>query len=162
MSILPINFAIKHIKGRQDDFKLSKDLTIEEYLNIDADKIATTCVKLPLNIHFPSTPFVTNIKGEYIHLLSHKIIREFSFEDDAKHFIQNKYKLNSLTLQDIDWNLHSTQFNKIPPSGKHSVARFIHHRLPSSIMMFEAKHRCPFYAMNTDATTDHDDYHKNK
>ena len=43
LSILPVNFDIAQIKGHQDDHKLRKDLANEEKLNIDADKIATTC-----------------------------------------------------------------------------------------------------------------------
>ena len=65
LSILLINIVVKHIKGHKDDVKLSKDLTIEEQLNEDADKIATTRVKLPLNIHFPSAPFAIYIRGIY-------------------------------------------------------------------------------------------------
>ena len=87
LSILPVNFDIAHIKGHQDDHKLRKDLANEEKLNIDADKIATTCAKLTLNIHLPTSPFAIYIKGEYIHLPLHKRIREVSFEDNAKQFI---------------------------------------------------------------------------
>ena len=74
------------------------------------------------------------------------------------NLFQTKYKWNSLTIHDIDWKLHSTQFNKLPPSRKRSVARFIHHRLPYGNMMFEYKHRCPFCAMSLDANTNHDHY----
>ena len=53
LSILPVNFAINHIKGHQDDVTPNKDLTITEQLNVDADKIATTCAKIPIHIHSP-------------------------------------------------------------------------------------------------------------
>ena len=69
-----------------------------------------------------------------------------------------KYKWNSLTIHDIDWKLHLTQFNKLPPLRKRSVARFIHHRPPSVNMMFDYKHRCMFCAMSLDESTDHDHY----
>ena len=66
--------------------------------------------------------------------------------------------MNSLTIQDIEWKLHSIQFNKISTSGKRSIARLIYHRLPSGNVLFESKHRCPFYAMSPDVNTDHDYY----
>ena len=68
LSTLSVNFAINHMKGHQDNFKLRKDLTIEEQLNINSDKIATTCAKIPLNIHLPSVPLAIYLKEEYIHL----------------------------------------------------------------------------------------------
>ena len=63
LSFLPVNFAINHIKGYQDEVEPSKDLTIIEKLNVDADKIATTCAKIPINIHLPSAPFAIYTKG---------------------------------------------------------------------------------------------------
>ena len=63
LSILPVNFDIAHIKWHQDDHKLRTDLTTEENLKIDADKIATTCANSPLNIHLPTAPFAIYIKG---------------------------------------------------------------------------------------------------
>ena len=155
---LPVNFAINYIKGYQDEIKPSQDLIIAEQLNVDADKIATTCATMSINIHLPSAPFAIYVKGEYIHLLPHKRIWEVSYEDEARQFLQTKYKWKSLTIHDIDWKLHLTQFNKLPPSRKRSVARFIHHRLPYGNMMFEYKHRCPFCAMSLDANTSHDHY----
>ena len=50
------------------------------------------------------------------------------------------------------------QLNKLNSSRKRSVARFIHHRLPSGNMMFEYKHRCPFCTIYSNANTDHDHY----
>ena len=74
LSFLPVNFAINHIKGHQDEVKPNKDLTIAEQLNIDAEKIATTCAKIPINIHLSSDPFAIYIKGKYIYLPPHKRI----------------------------------------------------------------------------------------
>ena len=88
LPILPDNFEIAHVKGHQDDYKLEQDLITEENLNIEADKIVTTCVKLPINIHLLTAPFIVYIKGEYIHLSSHKVIREVSFKDSTKQFIK--------------------------------------------------------------------------
>ena len=116
--IFPVNFAINHIKGYQYDITPCKDLTIVEQLNVDAVKIATTCAKIPINIHLPSIPFAIYVKGEYIHLPPHKRIRELSFEDYARQFIQTKYNWKSLTIQDIDWKIHSTQCNKLTPFTK--------------------------------------------
>ena len=39
-----------------------------ERLNIEADKISTTCATIPLNIALPTAPFAMYIKGECIHL----------------------------------------------------------------------------------------------
>ena len=89
--IFPVNFAINHIKGYQYDITPSKDLTIVEQLNVDAVKIATTCAKIPINIHLPSTPFAIYINRDYIHLPPYKRIRGVSFEDDAKQFLQTTY-----------------------------------------------------------------------
>ena len=86
LSILSVNFVINRIKGHQADVKLRKDRTIAEQLNVDADKIATTCAKIPINIHLPSAPFAIHIKRDYVHLPLYKRIREVSFEDDAKKF----------------------------------------------------------------------------
>ena len=158
ISCLLVNFVINHIKGHQDEIKPYNDLTIAEKLNIDADTIETTCATKPINIHLPSTPFAIYVKGDYIHLPPHKRIREVSFEDEAQQFIQIKYSWDSLTINYIEWKLHSMQFNRLIPSRKCSVSRFIHHRLPSGNMMFEYKHRCPFCTMSSDANTDHDHY----
>ena len=51
-------------------------------------------------------------------------------------FIKIKYKWTTHTIQDIEWRLHSTQYNKLPSTGKRNEARFIHHRLPSGNMVF--------------------------
>ena len=91
LSILPVNFVINRIKGHQADVKPRKDLTIAEQLNVDADKIATTCAKIPINIHLPSAPFAIHIKRDYVHLPLYKRIREVSFEDDANKILQTKY-----------------------------------------------------------------------
>ena len=48
LSFLPVNFAINHIKRHKDEIRPSQDLTIAEQLNVDADKIATTCATTPL------------------------------------------------------------------------------------------------------------------
>ena len=98
------------------------------------------------------------VKGGYIHLPSHKRIQEVSFEDEVKHFIQTKYGWNSLTINNIDWELHSIQYNKLISSRKRSIARFIHHRLPSSNMMLKYKHRYPFCTLNSIPNTNHDHY----
>ena len=158
LSCLPANFVINHIKGHQDEIKAYQDLTIVEKLNVDADTIATTCATSSINVHLPSAPFAIYVMGDYIHLPPHKRIREVSFENEAQQFLQKKYRWNSLTINDIEQKLHSMQFNKLTSSQKRSVARFIHHHLPSGNMMFEYKHRCPFCTIYSDANTDHDHY----
>ena len=57
-----------------------------------------------------------------------------------------------------DWELHSIQYIHLTSSRKRSVARFIHHRLPSGNMMFEYKHCCPFCQLNSTSNTDHDHF----
>ena len=42
LQILPKSFALKHIRGNEDDSVLYKDLSKKARLNIDADKIATS------------------------------------------------------------------------------------------------------------------------
>ena len=158
LSCLPANFEINHIKGHKDEIKPYEDLTIAKKLNVDTDTIATTCATKPINIHLPSIPFALYVKEDHIHLSPRKRIQEVSFEDEAQQFLQTKYRWNSLTINNIEWKLHSKQFNKLTSSRKRSVARFIHHRLPSGNMMFEYKHRCPFCTMYSDANTDHDHY----
>ena len=91
LSILLVNVAINHRKEYQDNVNYSKCLTIGEQLNVDADKIATTCAKIPINIHLLSTSFAIYKKGKYVHLPPHKTIREVSFEYYAKQFLQTKY-----------------------------------------------------------------------
>ena len=41
---------------------------------------------------------------------------------------------------------------------KRSVARFIHHRLPSGNIMFKCKHRCPFCTLTFTPNTDHNHF----
>ena len=158
LSCLPPHFVITHVNGHQDQKKSFHDLSVAEKLNIEADAIATSCATKSLNTHLPSAPFALYVKGDYIHLPHHKRIREVSFEVDAKRFIKNKYGWNTLTIDNIDWALHSTQYNKLPSSHQRSVARFIHHRLPSGNMMFDYKHRCPFCKMSATSDTDHDHF----
>ena len=102
ISCLLPNFVITHIKGHQDDTKPYQDLTIAEQLNVDADTIAISCATKPINIHLLSTPFVIFVKREYIHLPPHKRIREVSFKENTKQFLQAKYGWNSLTINNID------------------------------------------------------------
>ena len=133
-------------------------MTIAEKQNADADTIATFCASKPIHIHLPSAPFAIFVKGEYIHLLSHKRIRELNFEDEVKKFIQAKDGWNYLTINNIDWELYSIQYKQLTTSRKRSVARFIHHRLSSGNMMFEYKHCCPFCQLNSTPNTDHDHF----
>ena len=157
LSILSVNFDITHIKGNQDDHKLRKYLTTKKKLNIDADKIATTCSKLPLNIHLPTAPFAIYIK-ENIYTCPHTKELEKSDSKIMQNTLYNKiYKWNTLTIHDIDWRLHYIQYNKLPSTGKRNVARFIHQRLPPENMIFENKYHCPFCEMTPDMTTYH--YH---
>ena len=93
------------------------------------------------------------MKRDYIHLPPYKRIWEVTFKDDAKQFLQTTYTWNSLTIQDIEWKLHSIQFNTLPTSGKRSIARLIHHHLWSVSILLKTKHRCPFCV-----NTDHDHY----
>ena len=58
--------------------KTRQDLIISEQLNVDADKIATTCATIPINIHLPFVTFAIYIKGEYIHLPPHKKIEKLA------------------------------------------------------------------------------------
>ena len=118
LSCLPANFVINHIKGHQDEIKPYQDLSIAEKLNVDVDTIATTCATKPINLHLPSAPFAIYVKGDYIRLPPHERIREVSFEDGAKQFLQTKYRWNSFTINDIEWKLHSIQFSKLTSSRK--------------------------------------------
>ena len=54
--------------------------------------------------------------------------------------------------------MHSKQYQKLPSSHQRSVARFIHHRLPSGNMMFDYKHRCPFYTISATSDTYYDHF----
>ena len=54
LNILPKYFSIIYVKGHQDDSKTPEDLTIPERLNIEADIIAISKTKNPLNISLPS------------------------------------------------------------------------------------------------------------
>ena len=158
LSCLPTNFVITNIKGHQDEQKLYHDSTIVKNLNVGADAIATSCATKSLNTHLPSALFAIYAKGECTHLPPHKRIREVSFEDEAQQFIKATHGWNSLTINNIEWVLHSKQYQKLYSSRQRSVARFIHHRLPSGNMMFEYKYRCPFCTMSATFYTDHDHF----
>ena len=145
-----------HVKGHQDEQKSHQDLSIAEQLNVDTDTIATSCATKTLNTHPLSAPFAIYVKGDYIHLQLYKRIREVSFEDEAQQFIKAKYGWISLTINHIKWALHSKQYQKLPTSQQRSLARFIHHMLPSGNMMFDYKDRCPFCTLSATSDTYHD------
>ena len=52
--MLPKSFAIYHIKGRQDESMLYKDLSIKACLDIDTEKIATSYSFIHLDYHISS------------------------------------------------------------------------------------------------------------
>ena len=87
-SIMSSNYDITHIKEHQDDHKPKEDLITEEKLNMDTEKIVTTCAKLPLNIHLPTSPLAFYVKGNYIHLPSHKRMQEVF---NAKNILQQTF-----------------------------------------------------------------------
>ena len=130
-------FSITHVKGYQDDFKTPEKLTIPQRLNIDAYIIATSKVKLPLNIYLPSATFVTYVNTKYIHINFQKRIRDNCFEQDARKFLQSKYCWDKPTIQNIDWTSHSSCYQSISTNEKRNISRYINHRPPSGKMMFD-------------------------
>ena len=50
LTMIPANFHLYHVKGRQDESKNWENLTTPERLNVKTDLIATKHAKPPLNI----------------------------------------------------------------------------------------------------------------
>ena len=108
LPLIPKYFHLSHVKGHQDNLKSWDELTIPEYLNIQADLIATKKAKSPLNTPLPSSPFAIYIHQQYIHLNFQQRIRDSCNEQEAKSFLQSKYQWNTSTIQNTELNLHST------------------------------------------------------
>ena len=111
LSILPVNFAVNYIKGHQDDFKLSKDLTIEEQLNIDTEKIATTCAKISLNIHLSFSSLAIYIK-ENIYTFP----RTKEFDNLASQMMQKTFYKPNITRTLLPFKISNgnyIQYNSI-------------------------------------------------
>ena len=68
LNILSKLIHLTHVKGHQEDFKTTVDLTIPERLNIETNIIATSNTKHPLNIPPPSAQFAIYVHQKYIHL----------------------------------------------------------------------------------------------
>ena len=114
-----------------NDLKSWDELNIPERLNIQADLIVTKQAKPPLNIPLPSAPFAIYIHQKYIHFNFQQRVRDRCNEQEAKSFLQSKYKWNPSTIQNIEWNLRSTCYRTLSTSEKRNTSRYIHHRLPS-------------------------------
>ena len=84
--LIPTPFSIQYILGHQDSNIPKSELTIEAKLNISADKIAKTNVKLPINTHTISSPFEGYVKDQYIHHIIDRYIRSQSHEEEARKF----------------------------------------------------------------------------
>ena len=91
INIFPKNFHLIHVKRHQHDFKNTAELTIPQILKIEADIIATSKAKPPLNISLPSVPFAFYVHQKYINLNFQQRIRESFFINEANTFLQSKY-----------------------------------------------------------------------
>ena len=130
LNILPKNFHLTHVKGHQDDFKTTAELTIPEGLNIETDIIATSKTNSPLNILLPSAPFAIYVHQKYTNLNFQQRIHEIYFENEAKIFLQSKDNWNTPKIKNVEWNLNFSCYKSLSNSENRKISRYIHHRLP--------------------------------
>ena len=114
--------------------------------------------KPPLNITLPSDPFAIYLHKKYIHLSFQQRIRDSCYENEARSFLQYKYTWDSKTIQNVEWNLYSSYYQLLSTGEKRNISRYIHHCLPSGMMMFDLKHRFPHCKLLPDSATEHDHF----
>lgn len=61
-----LNFKILHIRGQQDANEKYEELHTPAQLNINANTLATTHTKTPINTHILSVPFAIYVNKKYI------------------------------------------------------------------------------------------------
>ena len=106
LNILPKNFHLIHVKGHQDDFKTTAELTISERLNIETDIIATSKTNSPLNILLPSSSFAIYVHQKYTNLNFQQRIHEICFENETKIFLKSKDNWDTPKIKNVEWNLN--------------------------------------------------------
>ena len=59
------------------------------------------------------------------------------------------------TIQNVEWNSHSSSCQSLSIGEKRNISRYIHHFLSSEKMMFNLKYRYPHCKLLPDSTIDH-------
>ena len=100
-----------HVYGHQDE--KGKPLNIEEYFNTIVDNIANSNAQQPVQMHPPSQNAIY-VNDKYIPYNYKQYLRQHVFSNQAKQFLQNKYKWTKETYNSIYWQAYAAIFNNLP------------------------------------------------
>jgi hypothetical protein len=127
--------SIRYVAAHQDSKKKSTNLTHPERMNVLAHRLSTEARIFPSQKHYHSFPQNTvdyKINSDYIqaHFAKQSSTSYNSLE--LRYFYQHKYKWNNTTIEKIWWQTYYKSVEKLSPSDKIRVKKFIHNRLPTN------------------------------
>jgi hypothetical protein len=120
-------------QGHQDSEKKGK-LTIEESLNVEADKLTHESRALP-NVKdyakFPTNKVNFKLNNKYINSHYPKLVNlAFHSMSLREHYTQ-KYNWKSKTIDSVWWPVYFQSLSKLPDEDKLRIKKFINNRWPT-------------------------------
>jgi ribonuclease HI len=129
-----LNFTIQHVQGHQDTTKLKRSLTMEEHLNVEADKLTHKARELPdqRQYHrFPMNPVNFILNNRYIDSNYPRVVNTAFHSIALWEYFSSKYGWLPATIESIWWQTYHRSITKLPSPDKQRIHKFINNKLPT-------------------------------
>jgi hypothetical protein len=120
----------KHVRGHQD--KIRRELTLAEQLNVEADLLATSALRLR-NItmyDLPTRKATLIMDGKQITAQYTKTLRDSYTSINLQKHLKNANGWEESTMQKIWWKISGDAMTNRPTGEKMTLAKYLHNRLP--------------------------------